>query len=333
MNTVSIIIPCLNEEKTIGNVLQAVYDQKYPRRAIEVIIADGISKDSTLKRIEEFNRKHKDLTVKIISNPLKQIPIALNLAIRAARGEIIIRMDGHSLPREDYVALCVKDLVEKKGDNVGGQWDIIPGADTWIARGISAAAAHPLGVGNVRYRISGEAGPVDTVPFGCYFRTLFERIGMFDETLLTNEDYELNTRIRKQGGVIWFDPDIVCQYYSRPTLFELARQYWRYGFWKAKMIKKYPTSLKPRQILPPLFVAGLLSLLLAGLFYNPLLTGLSVVFLLYLSIIILASVPEVRKRKDVFLFVSMPLAILTMHITWGTGFIFSPLLTDRKVSI
>ncbi len=242
-------------------------------------------------------------------------------------------MDGHSLPREDYVALCVKDLVEKKGDNVGGQWDIIPGADTWIARGISAAAAHPLGVGNVRYRISGEAGPVDTVPFGCYFRTLFERIGMFDETLLTNEDYELNTRIRKQGGVIWFDPDIVCQYYSRPTLFELARQYWRYGFWKAKMIKKYPTSLKPRQILPPLFVAGLLSLLLAGLFYNPLLTGLSVVFLLYLSIIILASVPEVRKRKDVFLFVSMPLAILTMHITWGTGFIFSPLLTDRKVSI
>lgn len=323
MNTVSIIIPCLNEEKTINTVLQAVYDQSYLRTSLEVIIADGGSVDGTLERIRQFHDAHPDLPVKVISNPQKQIPIALNLAIHAATGEIIIRMDAHSLPQEDYVAICVKDLLDKKGDNIGGRWDIIPGANTWEARGIAAAAAHPLGVGNVRYRISGEAGPVDTVPFGCYYRSLFDRIGMFDETLSTNEDYELNTRIRKQGGIIWFDPNIVCRYFSRPTLADLARQYWRYGFWKAKMVKKYPTSMKLRQMLPPIFVAGMFILLVTGLFSPLFLTGLLGVFLLYLGIIVIASVPEARKRNDRNLAMSLPLAIMTMHITWGAGFIVS----------
>ncbi len=218
--------------------------------------------------------------------------------------------------------LC-RNLEDKKGDNVGGLWKIIPGANTWIARGISAAAAHPLGVGNVRYRISGEAGPVDTVPFGCYFRSLFDRIGLFDETLLTNEDYELNTRIRQNGGIVWFDPEIRCRYFSRPTLSELAKQYWRYGFWKAKMVKRYPTSIKPRQLLPPLFVSGLVILLVLGLFFHQFLYGLLSVFLLYLGIIICASIPETGKRNDLSLVVSMPMAIMTMHLTWGTGFIVS----------
>jgi succinoglycan biosynthesis protein ExoA len=323
MNTVSIIIPCLNEEKTINTVLQAVYDQSYLRTSLEVIVADGGSVDGTLERIRQFHDAHPELVVKVIPNAQKQIPIALNLAIHAAKGEIIIRMDAHSLPQEDYVATCVKDLLDKKGDNIGGRWDIIPGANTWEARGIAAAAAHPLGVGNVRYRISGEAGPVDTVPFGCYYRSLFDRIGMFDETLSTNEDYELNTRIRKQGGIIWFDPNIVCRYFSRPTLADLARQYWRYGFWKAKMVKKYPTSMKLRQMLPPIFVAGMFILLVTGLFSPLFLTGLLGVFLLYLGIIVIASVPEARKRNDRNLAMSLPLAIMTMHITWGAGFIVS----------
>jgi hypothetical protein len=232
-------------------------------------------------------------------------------------------MDAHSLPEPDYVALCVKDLLDKKGDNVGGRWNIIPGADTWIARGISAAAAHPLGVGNVKYRISGEAGPVDTVPFGSYFRSLFDEVGYFDETLLTNEDYEFNTRIRHKGKNVWFDPAIACQYFSRPNLGSLAQQYWRYGFWKAKMVRRYPGSIKPRQLMPPMFVAGLVLMVLAGLVFAPIFFGLLAIFLLYMGIIVIASLPEAASRKDPSLILSIPLAIMTMHFTWGSGFLTS----------
>ena len=323
MTSVSIIIPCLNEEKTISNVLFAIYQQDYPRAFLEVIIADGQSEDGTFDRIQNFIATHPDLRVRVVTNTNRQIPTGLNLAIREAKNDIIIRMDAHSLPREDYVSSCVRDLLAKKGDNVGGRWEIIPGDETWVARGIAAAAAHPLGVGNVRYRISGEAGPVDTVPFGSYFRELFDRIGLFDETLLTNEDYELNTRIRMKGGTVWFNPEIVCQYYSRATLKALASQYWRYGYWKARMIKRYPASIKPRQLLPPLFVLGLLLLLVTGLIFSPLLAGLPAVFLLYLCIITVASFPEMKKRKDASLIAGMPLAIMTMHFSWGSGFIAS----------
>ncbi len=321
MTFVSVIIPCFNEERTIVTVLQAIHDQDYPLLDMEVIIADGGSQDDTICEIEKFQSIHPDLNVQIIPNPKQQIPTALNLAILASKGEIIIRMDAHSLPASDYVSRCVKNLVLQKGENVGGQWEIIPGDNTWIARGIAAAAAHPLGVGNVRYRISGEAGPVDTVPFGSYFRRLFDRIGLFDETLLTNEDYELNTRIRQSGGIIWFDPEIRCKYFSRPSIKELGRQYWRYGFWKARMVQRYPKSIKPRQILPPLFVGVLIILAVSGFLNTLFLFGLLFVFLIYLGIIILVSVPKARKNNDLSLIVSMPMAISAMHLTWGSGFI------------
>lgn len=321
MTNVSVIIPCLNEGKTISTVLQAIHDQDYPLQDLEVIIADGGSTDGTLEKIEGFRREHPNLSLLVLPNPKRQIPTALNLAIRSCNGSIVVRMDAHSIPAPDYISRCANCLQVGKGDNVGGRWEIIPGANNWMARGIAAAAAHPLGVGNVKYRISGEAGPVDTVPFGSYFTKLFDRIGFFDETLLTNEDYELNTRIRQNGGIVWFDPDIHCRYFSRPSFIELGRQYWRYGFWKAKMIRRYPASLKPRQMLPPMFVTGIFGLLIGSLFIPVLLYGLISVFLIYLGIIILVSVPGARDKKDISLMVSMPIAILTMHLTWGTGFI------------
>jgi len=323
MIKISIIIPCLNEEKTIGNVLQAIYQQNFPLEFLEVVLADGGSIDQTISKIERFKDQHPDLSVKLINNPLRHIPAALNRAIMAARGEIIIRMDAHSLPSPDYVKRCSQALLDGKGENVGGKWKILPGANTWIARGIAIAAAHPLGVGDALYRISGKAGSVDTVPFGCYYRSLFDRIGFFDESLLTNEDYELNTRIRMNSGIIWFDPEIICQYFARPTLKELAVQYWRYGFWKARMVKKYPTTIKPRQALPPLFVISLIGILGLGIFIEPFLYLFLTVFLLYMGIIILASIPAAIKGKDAALVLSIPMAIMTMHFTWGTGFLTS----------
>jgi glycosyltransferase involved in cell wall biosynthesis len=323
MTTVTVIIPCLNEEKTIGHVLRAIMDQDYPGELMDVVIADGLSSDNTRKRIAEFCAVNSGLPVHVIDNPKREIPAGLNLAIRSAKGDVIVRMDGHSLPEPDYISHCVENLSAHRGDNVGGRWIIVPGEDTWIARGIAAAAAHPLGVGNVKYRISGEAGPVDTVPFGSYYRSLFDEVGHFDETLLTNEDYEFNTRLREKGKIIWFDPTIACRYFSRPDIGSLARQYWRYGFWKAKMVRRYPDSIKPRQFMPPVFVAGLVLLLLAGMIFHPIFLGLLAIFLLYMGIIVSASLPEAARRKDPSLIVSIPLAIMTMHFTWGSGFLTS----------
>lgn len=323
MKTASIIIPCYNEEKTICRVLEAIKAQDYPLDLLEVVIADGGSQDGTRGEITRFITGNPELTIRVVDNSKRDIPAGLNLAIKAAANEIIIRMDGHSLPEPDYVSRCVAGLTAKSGDNVGGQWIIIPGADTWTARGIAAAAAHPLGVGNVKYRISGVAGPVDTVPFGSYFRTLFDEVGFFDETLLTNEDYEFNTRLIRAGKTVWFDPAITCKYFARPDVSALACQYWRYGYWKAKMIKRYPGSIKPRQFMPPVFVAGLLLLLAVGLFFHPIFYGFLVIILLYVGIIVIASIPEAGSRKDPSLVAGIPLAIMTMHFSWGSGFLTS----------
>jgi hypothetical protein len=162
------------------------------------------------------------------------------------------------MPYPDYIERSVADLQAGFGENVGGTWEIQPGAQTWVAQSIAAAASHPLGVGDALYRHTDRAAHVDTVPFGAFKRELLALIGFFDESLLTNEDYEFNARIRRSGGKIWLDPSIRSVYFARPTLAKLARQYTRYGFWKWRMLRRYPETLRWRQALPPLFVFSLI---------------------------------------------------------------------------
>ena len=240
---VSIIVPCYNEETTIRHLLDAVLAQTYPRAQMELIISDGISTDRTREVIAAFQNEHPDLAVRVVDNSARTIPSGLNQAIRESKGEIIVRLDAHSMPIPEYVERCVAAHESGKGDNVGGVWEIRAGADTWIAKSISFAAAHPLGVGDAMYRLNAKAGAVDTVPFGSFRRALIDKIGAFDETLLSNEDYEFNTRVRESGGTVWLDPSIRSVYFSRSTLGKLAAQYWRYGFWKFKMLKRYPAYL------------------------------------------------------------------------------------------
>jgi succinoglycan biosynthesis protein ExoA len=228
MPKVSVIVPCYNEQATIRLLLDALRKQTFPCANMEVVIADGLSTDGTREAIAAFQADFPDLSVRVIDNTLRTIPSGVNRAIEASRGGIILRLDAHSKPFPDYVENCVKALEEGQGDNVGGVWEIQPGADTWIAKSIAVAAAHPLGVGDALYRHARYAAEVDTVPFGSFKRELISRIGFFDESLLTNEDYEFNARIRKAGGRIWLDPSIRSVYFARSTLQELARQYWRY---------------------------------------------------------------------------------------------------------
>jgi len=185
---VSIIVPCYNEQATIRMLLEAIYAQTTPRQALEVVIADGMSTDGTREEILAFMVSHPDLEVRVIDNLAGTIPAGVNRAIEEAEGTYIVRLDAHSKPYPDYVERCVSDLEAGLGDNVGGIWEIQPGGDGWQARSIAAAAAHPLGVGDARYRIGGEAQAVDTGPFGASAQALGERSGAYDEALLSNED-------------------------------------------------------------------------------------------------------------------------------------------------
>jgi len=329
---VSLIIPCYNEENNIQDLLAAICEQNFPLTDLEVIIADGMSSDKTREKIQEFIVSVPELNVRVIDNPQRFIPIALNLAIKAAVGEYIVRMDAHAQPHPDYVKKCLQALEAGKGDNVGGVIRVKQDDQSWIAQSIAYAAAHPLGVGDARYRTGTEAQEVDTVAFGAFHSSLIDRMGGFDESLLTNEDYEFNVRIRKAGGKIWLDPEINASYISRSTLKTLASQYWRYGFWKLRMLIRYPETIRWRQ-LAGLFV---LSWLVWGIFsiWFPwarwLLLAQAVI---YIGSLLIAGAKAVLDTGKSYLFIGLPLAISTMHFSWGTGFLWSliRLISDKIV--
>ncbi len=320
---VSVIIPCYNEEATIALLLEALHQQTFPLTQMEIIIADGMSSDATRAEIDRFRSNHPQMTIRVVDNLKRNIPAALNAAIAASCGEIIIRLDAHARPQDDYISRSVQDLQAGMAENVGGVWDIQPRVNTWVARSIAAAASHPLGVGDAFYRFSSQAAYVDTVPFGAFHRSLVEKIGAYDETLLTNEDYEFNTRIRQSGGRVYLNPEIRSVYFSRPTLRSLAQQYWRYGYWKLQMLRRYAKTLRLRQAIPPLFVFSIIILVLLSPFM------LLARWLLLLEVgvyglaLLAASVQIALNKKDPTLLFGVPLAIAVMHLCWGSGFLFS----------
>lgn len=321
--TVSIIVPCYNEQDSIGRLLDAISAQTYPRERTEVLIADGMSQDGTRKAIAAFQQSHPDPVVRIVDNPERTIPSALNLAAGVAQGEFIIRLDAHSIPNANYVQKSVQDLESGKGTNVGGIWIIRPGGKGWIAAGIAAAAGHPLGAGDASYRLKANAGPVDTVPFGAFRRSVLDEVGKFDETLLTNEDYEFNTRIRRSGGVIWLDPEIKSEYVARANLTELARQYWRYGYWKLRMLLRYPDSIRWRQAIPPVFVLSLVVLVLLSFVWRQALLALATEVVIYVAALTVAGVSLAARARRILVGLGAELAMMTMHAAWGGGFLWS----------
>lgn len=327
MPTVSVIVPVLNEQETITQLLEAIYAQSFPRTDLEVILADGLSTDDTRARIVEFQKAHTDLKLVIVDNPSRKIPAGLNLAIAAAKGEVVLRLDAHCVPQLDYVSRSVEALQADKGWNVGGVWEVRPGGKGWVAKSIALAAAHPLGIGDALYRFTDKAAEVDTVPFGAFKRSLIEKIGGFDESLEANEDYEFNARIRAAGGRVWLDPAIKSIYYARPDLGSLALQYGRYGYWKLQMLRRYPTTLRARQAIPPLFVLSLLILPLLALALPWLGWVLVVEMVIYAALLVGAALVRAVEHKQVSLVVGIPLAMMTMHLAWGSAFLWSLIST------
>jgi succinoglycan biosynthesis protein ExoA len=310
--TVSVVIPVRNEEDFIARCLTAVLCQDYPSEKVEVLIADGMSKDRTLEVIQSLPGAER---VRIIANPLRLQAAGLNTAIHEAGGEVIIRVDGHTIIAPDYISRCVNVLWETQAQNAGGGMD--PVGITPMGRAIAAAGKSPFAVPTA-FHVSAKAQFTDTVYMGSWPRQIFEHIGMYSPDLIANEDYELNYRIRKAGGRIYFTPLIRSQYYNRQTLRSLAQQYFRYGKWKVEMLRRHPRSLRLRHLVAPAFVAGLLG----GL---PLLAiqPLAWLWLLaeaaYLIADLIASIHAAAKSSWSLL-PRLPIVFFVIHIAWGSGF-------------
>ena len=320
--TITVIIPCYNEQATISHLLGGLVGQSYPQEKMEVVLADGMSTDHTREEIATFQQSHPAMAIRVVDNPNRTIPAALNRAIKASRGAIIVRLDAHSIPRVDYVERCVQALEAGFGDNVGGIWEIRPGGPGWFARAIAIAAAHPLGVGDASYRVGSQARAVDTVPFGAFYRELIDRIGNFDENLLSNEDYEFNVRVRQAGATVWLDPEIRSVYFARSNLADLARQYWRYGYWKLRMLLMYPHTFRWRQ-LSGAFVLTWLGLGFLAIWFVWARWLLFAEAIIYGSALTYAGIVSAYQNKNLAAFFGVPLAIAIMHFSWGTAFLWS----------
>jgi glycosyltransferase involved in cell wall biosynthesis len=250
---VSIIIPTYNEEHYIDALFSNLLNQDFPHDRWEIIVADGRSSDRTREKLEAWQRKCSFLHV--IDNPHRYVPHALNAALGVAKGDVIVRLDAHSMYPRNYVRRLVDQLYALDADNVGGMWITTPANDSAEAMAVALATSHPLGIGNAAYR-HGAKGPtrVDTVPYGCFRRSAFERFGTFDEELLRNQDDEFNGRIIKGGGSIWLIPDLKIHYFARPTLPKMRSMFYQYGFYKPLVNRKLGSAATLRQFAPPALV-------------------------------------------------------------------------------
>ena len=321
---ISVVIPCRNEGEQIKRLLEALrlQDTQVP----EVIVVDGASTDDTPAILEGYRASHCDFPLKVISQHSGGIPASLNAAIRVAQGEVIVRLDAHSIPARSYVRRAVDGLAEPGAAIVGGLWRIEPGRDTRVGRAIAQAVAHPMGAGDATYRIGttdASCREVDTVPFGCFHKSLWEELGGFDERLQTNEDYDFNYRARLRSRRVVLDPMLSCVYVARPTLSALASQYFRYGWWKAEMLRKHPRALRWRQAAPAAFLAALVALSLASL-VSPAASGmLAVLILAYLGGVILASVHACVRERVWQSVPVLPVVFAVIHLCWGAGFLLN----------
>jgi len=319
-----VVIPVRNEEHAVvAAIASALRQVEVPR--LEVIVADGASNDGT--RAAVLASAHDDSRVRLIGNPEAKTPSGLNAAIQAARGDVIVRCDAHSLLPEDYIATALGVLAETGADVVGGTMRAV-GIRFW-QRAIAIGLTTPVGVGDARFHTGGPPGPVDTVYLGVFRRSALERVGLFDESLERNQDYELNYRIRQTGGEVYFDPRLAVDYSPRPSLAALARQFRQYGMWKRLVLRRFPESLRWRQLAAPLLVVGLIASIVVFLLGRPLLAA--AVPGAYLVAVVGAALVELVRQRDVAA-LALPLVLPTMHLSWAFGFMTSD-LTDPGPTI
>jgi len=315
---ISILIPIRNEAAYIQRCLEAVLAQDYPADRLEILIADGLSQDGTREILIELQEAHP--LINVFDNPAGIVPTALNILIPEAKGEILIRVDGHCVIAPDYVSNCVTHLQEAQVDGVGGPMQSI--GEDHNSKVIALAMSSKFGVGGSSFRtVSGKTKLVDTVPFPAYAREIFDKVGLYDEELVRNQDDEYNYRIREAGGKILLASNVNSTYYSRGSLIKLWKQYFQYGFYKVRVLQKHPKQMSPRQFIPPTFVFSLI----LGFLFSLIFPWGWLVFTALVGIYLLANLAAstlIAWRKGWKYLWPLPIAFLTMHISYGSGFLW-----------
>jgi len=315
----SIIIPCRNEERFIGNCLDSIIANDYPKERLEVLAIDGMSEEGTQGVIENYSKKYP--WIKLLKNPKRITPVALNMGIMNSKGEIIIWMSAHNRYEKDYISRSVESLEKYGADNVGGIMRTLPREDTFTGQAIVASLSHRFGVGNSYFRVhSDEPKWVDTVFGGCYRREVFERIGLFNENLVRGQDMEFNLRLKKVGGKTLLVPDIVSYYYARSDIKSFWKHNFTNGVWAILPFLHSPIMpVSSRHLAPLIFVTGLLGSAVLGFVWTP---------FFYLFLIILgsyglanlgASLQIALEKRNIRYFIIMPFVFGALHFAYGLG--------------
>jgi succinoglycan biosynthesis protein ExoA len=316
---VSVVMPVRNEADFIEESLGAVLAQDYPAELMEVLVADGMSNDGTREAVQRLSNNPRGIPVTLVDNPGRIVPTGLNLVLARARGDVVVRVDGHCRIAPDYVGRCVAHLQESGVDGVGGLIRTV--AKTPVGQAIAAAMSSSFGVGPSSFRTVKEGTRLsDTVPFPAYTRATLKRAGPYDEGLTRNQDDEYNYRIRKWGGRLLLASDVKADYYSRGSLRSLWRQYFQYGFYKVAVMRKHPRQMHPRQFAPPAFALGLVAAPIAAAISVRLALVAALVIAAYAAAVI-AMAARISAREGWHLFPFLVSAFPILHVGYGLGFL------------
>jgi glycosyltransferase involved in cell wall biosynthesis len=310
---VSVILPILNEEPYLKDAVYSILSQDY-HGDFEVVLAVGPSKDRTQEIADQLHRE--DSRVIVVANPTGRTAAGLNAALGASRGSVIVRVDGHAQIPSNYISIAVDLLNETGAVNVGGMMAAV--GVTTFEKAVAGAMRSPLGVGASRFHTGGEAGEVDTVYLGVFKKEALVAIGGFDERFTRAQDWELNFRLRRNGGVIYFDPRLQVTYRPRPSVAKLAKQYFEYGRWRRAVSRRHKGTINYRYLAPPVALTGFLVSLISGLLIHPILFIPAGIYLLFMGVAAIAI------ARSLMQYIYLLAVIPTMHFAWGAGFITSP---------
>ena len=318
--TLSVICPIYNEEKYIEQFIDSILQQDYPKDDMEILLVDGMSKDKTRDIIAGYSLKYPFL--RLIDNPQQTVPYAMNNGIMSSNGSIIIRLDAHAEYPSNYFSVLVKQLNELNGaENVGGVCITLPCNKTAVAISIAECLSNKFGMGNSYFRVGAKGVmSVDTVPFGCFHKHLFDKIGLYDTDMVRNQDDELNGRIIKNGGKIYLLPDVEIKYYARDKISKVRKMFYQYGLYKPLGNKKLGAPATVRQFFPLLFVLGLIIGLFLSIAFPKLMPFYLGVFFLYLLIGLFQGVKSAMKTKCWPCIFIMPYIFMNIHISYGLGY-------------
>lgn len=310
---VSVILPILNEERYLRDAVLSILSQDY-QGEFEIVLAVGPSKDRTHEIADQLHRENAHVIV--VDNPTGRTAAGLNVALNTSRGSIIVRVDGHSQIPQDYITIAVGLLTTTGAVNVGGM--MAAEGVTRFEKAVAGAMRSPLGVGASRFHTGGEAGEVDTVYLGVFDKAALLAIGGFDERFTRAQDWELNFRLRANGGTIYFDPRLQVSYRPRPTITALAKQYFEYGRWRRVVSRRHKGTINYRYLAPPVALSGFLTSLILGTLIHSIFFIPAAIYLLFVA------VASVAIASSLIQYIFLLTVIPTMHFAWGAGFITSP---------